>query len=275
MDVLAQNRTLHEAQAHMERLPNYFDWVYGFYKDLIRGTVVELGCGAGLGLRVYRHQAVRIVAVDFNPELLRRIRAVYPGEQIETRSIDLIGDWNALREIRADVVILMDVLEHFKDDATLFRRAVDLLAPGGHVIAKVPAQQALYSDIDRASGHFRRYDRSDIEALLAAADVELRDLRQMNRLGALSYRLKRRSKTSFSRSFSTRQLQLINLLIPVLRRIDAALPGKGLSMVFAARKRPPDSAMTTRAPDSTFGSPAIQVHEGVGPPGLEPGTKGL
>jgi hypothetical protein len=58
------------------------------------------------------------------------------------------------------------VIEHIEDSTAELRRAVDLLAPGGHLLILVPAFNYLYSPFDKAIGHFRRYDKKILKAEL-------------------------------------------------------------------------------------------------------------
>ncbi len=67
-----------------------------------------------------------------------------------------------------DTIIYIDVLEHIEDDRAELERAAALLRPGGHVIILSPAHQNLYTPFDKAIGHFRRYNRSMLEALSPA-----------------------------------------------------------------------------------------------------------
>ena len=84
MGLLEQNRKYHEAQSSLELLPNYFSWTYGIFRHHITGNVVELGCGAGLGIRCYLDKAQKVFAVDHNDELLRRVKANNPTDKVET-----------------------------------------------------------------------------------------------------------------------------------------------------------------------------------------------
>ena len=165
MDLLAKNRTYHEAQSSMELLPNYYKWTYGKFRRYITGDVVELGCGSGTGIRCYLERAHHVYAVDHNDELLMRISQSFDTSKVTPIKADLMDDWHELKGIEADIVILMDVLEHFRDDEDFLQKAAALLKPGGKIAIKVPAQSALYSSIDEASGHFRRYDPEDLRRL--------------------------------------------------------------------------------------------------------------
>lgn len=243
-DLLSSNRTYHVAQSRMELLPGYYAWLYDGLKPYIGGTVVELGCGSGIGIAHYVGRTEKVIAVDYNDELLNWVSLRYGAAPVEARKVDLIDDWDALGDIVADSVLMMDVLEHFKDNEMIFRRAAGLLAPGGHLCVKVPAGRAAYSDLDRASGHFRRYDRDDIDRLAAISGLDIVRVQPMNVLGALAYRLKSRTgrRSNFSSTFSERQLQVINLMIPVIRCFDVArfLPGLSWVAIYRRPSHQPD-----------------------------------
>ncbi len=219
----------------MELLPNYYAWTYGLFRPWLTGEVVELGCGAGLGIATYLDRVRRVLAVDHDEALLERVRMAFPEERVRALKADLAGDWAELAGITADAVILMDVLEHFADDLGFLRKAAALVKPGGHLCVKVPAQARLYSPMDEASGHFRRYDPEDLRRLAAALGLAVVELTPINRLGGLAYRFRNRRPTNLSRSFTPLQLKAINLALPLVRRLDGVsrAPGLSLAAVFA------------------------------------------
>lgn len=68
----------------------------------------------------------------------------------------------------ADLVTLLDVLEHVADDrAFLADAVVPLLGSSGTLIVSVPAHPHLFSAHDEALHHERRYRRRDLLGLLA------------------------------------------------------------------------------------------------------------
>src|SRR5690606_23374527 len=69
-------------------------------------------------------------------------------------------------ERRYDVVCALDVIEHLPDDREAAAWMCGLLRPGGLLIVTVPAYQWLFSDHDRALGHYRRYTRPRLVATL-------------------------------------------------------------------------------------------------------------
>lgn len=227
----AANRVYHEAQDRMSLLPNYYAWICSHFAEHLSGSVLELGCGAGFVIRNYIGRVDSVFGVDLNPELLARLEAQYPGGKVRTACVDLRGDWHELGGLRADVIIALDVVEHFEDDGAFVEKLVRHLAPGGKVVLKVPAQSRLYNAMDEASGHFRRYDAEPLARLMQAHGFRTLALRHMNPAGAWGYRFKKQKQTNFSKTFSPGKLKLVNAVIPALALLDHVPGLKGLSLV--------------------------------------------
>lgn len=236
MELHDQNRTYHEAQDAMSHLPNYFRWTYGKFTPWIKGTVVELGCGAGHGVRYYIDQIEHLYAVDCNSRLLESLRDTYAGNKVTVINADLGNDWSALDTIRADTVIMMDVIEHFKDDEQLLARAAQLLKDNGRIVIKAPAQSNLYGEMDIASGHYRRYDRPDFRRLADKTGLQIKKIARLNPLGALAYGRRKKQNSNFSKSFSLWQLKGINAAMPLIQLLDAAPFLPGLSEICIMEK---------------------------------------
>ena len=60
------------------------------------------------------------------------------------------------------------MLEHIEHDHAELERAQRHLRPGGAVIVLSPAFEFLYSEFDRAVGHFRRYNKRSLAAAFPA-----------------------------------------------------------------------------------------------------------
>ncbi|MBX5153715.1 class I SAM-dependent methyltransferase [Rhizobium lentis] len=233
-DFTASNASYVSAQSKMALLPNYYKWTYSALKPYLRGKVVELAAGAGYGIGTYIDQTSKVIAVDHDPDLLRVLKSQYTD--VETLDVDLLGDWEEL-DGGADAIVMMDVVEHFEDDLAFLRKVHSKLKPGGHALIKVPAQEALYSQIDVASGHYRRYEEKMLRALAVSSGFEVCLLRHINVIGSMVYKRKKNNKSNFSKTFKSSQLKLINLLIPLIAAVDSILPGPGLSLV-AVLQRP-------------------------------------
>ena len=62
-------------------------------------------------------------------------------------------------ESKFDTILYLHVLEHIKDDVQEIKKATQKLNSGGHLIIMAPAHQKIYGNLDKAVGHFRRYEK--------------------------------------------------------------------------------------------------------------------
>jgi SAM-dependent methyltransferase len=145
-----------------------------------------------------------------------------------------------------DVVLLTDVLEHIENDADSAKRALQLLRPGGIIVATVPAYQWLYSPRDEEHHHFRRYSKERFQTLWALPNSEVAALSFYNSLlFPLAAAVRLASK------FAPRRATLNDLTMPprplntLLTRImqsESHFIGRipihfGLSLIGVVRKR--------------------------------------
>jgi SAM-dependent methyltransferase len=73
-----------------------------------------------------------------------------------------------------DTILYVDVLEHIEDDRREVRRAMDRLRPDGTLIVLSPAHQWLFTEFDRAIGHYRRYSAGSLREIIPAGLSERR-----------------------------------------------------------------------------------------------------
>lgn len=90
-----------------------------------------------------------------------------PGADV--RCVDLVsGDAGAkIADIRADVAVCCEVLEHLDDPMTFLRTASNALAPGATLVVTVPGGPR--SEFDRLIGHRRHYTPNTLRRLLESA----------------------------------------------------------------------------------------------------------
>lgn len=99
--------------------------------------------------RLTELNADRVYAVDIH----------YAVQQNENRLI-VCTDLHQVPSRSVDCAILMDVLEHVKDDVGLLRDVTRILTDAGELLITVPAHAFLWSEHDVFLGHFRRYTRA-------------------------------------------------------------------------------------------------------------------
>jgi hypothetical protein len=73
----------------------------------------------------------------------------------------------------ADLVLLMDVLEHVDDDTGLLREYLDKVSSGTRFLITVPAFQCLWSEHDEFLEHKRRYTLNQLETVVRNAGLTI------------------------------------------------------------------------------------------------------
>ena len=74
-------------------------------------------------------------------------------------------------------MLMLDVLEHIKEDAAAVRHVAEVLVPGGVFLLTVPALMGLWSRHDTANRHYRRYTRGSLRAVLEGAGFRIVSLK--------------------------------------------------------------------------------------------------
>ena len=202
-------------------------------------NVLDIGAGTGFFARqlLMRTQCRTATCID-------------PGYESETEEIvagKLIRFRRVWRSEAADLVLLMDVLEHVPDDGALLRSYVAAAAPGTRFIVTVPAFNWLWSEHDVFLEHYRRYTLGGITAVCRAAGLEIETscyfyatVLPLAVLQRLVSRL-RRPITGPARSQMRKHSPLVNRLLWFACRTElpwfCANRIAGLTAFVAARKR--------------------------------------
>ena len=97
----------------------------------------------------------------------------YDGNDSVKNGIIYLNDITMLNDNSIDCMIMMDVLEHIKNEEAFIESALRKLRIGGRLLITVPALQRLFSSHDTFLKHYRRYNRKQIIDLLARHDVHL------------------------------------------------------------------------------------------------------
>lgn len=79
----------------------------------------------------------------------------------------------AITESDADLVLLMDVLEHVDDDQGLLSDYVSKVPKGTTFLVTVPAFQFMWSEHDEYLEHKRRYTLEGLESVVRRCDLEI------------------------------------------------------------------------------------------------------
>ena len=232
------DRFISEDLRQMLLAPRYNEWLFSLIKPFLGTRVMEIGCGIGAVTGKILGAVDFLVGVEPNgecrKELGKRLGAD-PRFHLIPTTIETCN-LHELSALRVDTAVLVNVLEHIRDDRALIGRLSAFLHPGARIVLLVPACSRAYGTIDRAVGHFRRYDRTALAALLTDAGLSIECLRYSNLVGLFGWFFNNRIRRLPNQNNS--QIHVYDRLVPVLSRLERMFPPPlGMSLLGVARKR--------------------------------------
>src|SRR3954468_18672697 len=219
----------------------YHRWLLGEFSQFIGKRVVEVGAGTG---------SFSEMLLEMDPDSLSLVEPSEMFEQLEKNvaangNKTVIDLYNSIFEdvaekitaSKPDTIIYVNVLEHVEDDerelALIHRSLVD----GGRCLIFVPAMRSLFSEFDRDIGHFRRYQKRELETKAGNAGFKVIKSQYFDFAGILpwfvKYRLLR-SRTMGGGAVSAYD----DLVVPVMSRVESLMkPPIGKNVLMVAEKR--------------------------------------
>lgn len=127
--------------------------------------MLDVGAGSGFFSRqlLARTSAREATCVDPN----------YPADSDTEVAGKPLSMRRAVAASAADLVLMMDVIEHVADDQALVAHYVDLSAPGTRFVVTVPAFMWLWSGHDVFLEHYRRYTLTHLRKALEASGLQV------------------------------------------------------------------------------------------------------
>jgi SAM-dependent methyltransferase len=222
----------------MSKAENYRRWLFAIAAPYVTGNVLEVGGGIG----------------NFTPELAgvaRSVTSIEPNAYCHAR---LLAKTQGLPNVRVynttvealdlcvpvadafDTVILMNVLEHIKDDEGVLRKLQQRLSPTGRIVVLVPAGPWAFGSTDERLGHYRRYSKSSARGLMNRLGLEVEILRYYNFIGVWAWWWN--AKVGQRQSQNDAQIYLFDkYFVPVISRIEEVFrPPLGQSLLVVGRQ---------------------------------------
>jgi SAM-dependent methyltransferase len=209
-------------------------WVFSRFSRYLGRHILEVGCGSGNFTTLMAAGGHKVTGCDLHApyvDIARARLADYPAARVmcaDATQADFEGGY--------DTVVLLDVLEHIEDDVGFLARLRATLQPGGRIIIKVPAYRWLYCGMDRAIGHYRRYDRASLRDTLRAGGFDVVEQRYFNVPAVLGWFLN--GKLLGRTTPPAEQLAAFERLVPLFRFFeDVTKIPFGVSLIAVGEKK--------------------------------------
>ena len=162
----------------------HINYCLSFINKFIKGDIIEIGAGCGSFTKNYYDSKIKSLILTETDQLnitnLQKKFEKNSNIRISDLSIDKIQN-------KFDTILYLHVLEHIKEDVNELKNAKNKLNDEGHLVIMVPAHQKIYGNLDKAVGHFRRYEKDFFKKNLL--DLELVSFRYLDSMGYLLYYL--------------------------------------------------------------------------------------
>jgi SAM-dependent methyltransferase len=132
------------------------------------GRALEVGCGSGALLYDLAARGFSAVGVESSTAAREMATRLLAGQKNVTVTDSVPEELEAF-----DYLFSFEVLEHIEDDQAALRDWVRRLKPGASCLLSVPATSAKWNMMDVWAGHYRRYDRPDVERLVRGAGLTI------------------------------------------------------------------------------------------------------
>jgi len=133
--------------------------------------ILEVGCSSGFFLRLLleRMPEAFLIGSDYVPGPLLQLSRDLPGLPLLQFDVTRCP----LPSQSLDAVVLLNVLEHIKDDSAAMAQVFRILKPGGIAVIEVPAGPRLFDAYDKLLMHERRYSSSQLKKLVLGVGFEI------------------------------------------------------------------------------------------------------
>ncbi|MDO8269813.1 MAG: class I SAM-dependent methyltransferase [Candidatus Levybacteria bacterium] len=220
----------------LEGADNYNKWIASSLMPHVKSPALEIGAGTG-NISEYFTHIKDLVLSDNDSQLVRKLSEKFKKNvNIAVEVLDVASNISKVKR-QFKTIFAINVLEHIEDDLKALQNMNMLLEKGGRVVLLVPAKKFAFTDLDKNLGHFRRYEKNELQEKIKHAGFELEKIEFFNFLGLLSWLVRDRVSRG-EEHLKKSHVKLFDFIVPILKVIEpkSRLP-IGISLIVVARKK--------------------------------------
>jgi SAM-dependent methyltransferase len=205
-----------ETLRRMAKVSHYNRWIAQKIGPYVGDRILEIGAGIG---NIAEHFLDRqlLVVIDIQPEAVAVLNRRYAADRhVHPTLGDIVAPEtvHSLTDRQFDTAMCTNVLEHIEHDEQALLHMAQLIRPGGYVVLFVPAGAYMYGTLDRALGHYRRYEAKALRTLIERAGLQVERLEYCNVVGIAGWWFN--SRVMKREILAEGHLKLFNALAPAL-----------------------------------------------------------
>ena len=134
--------------------------IYSEVAKIVNGKVADIGFGTGFGTHLFNVKAKEVYGYEIDEDAIKFSRAIFPFKNLCFEHGDIT---NGISGADFDYVVMIDVLEHVKQEMAALRNIKEMLRGGGTFIMSTPNRLSRYR---KAENHYREYAPKELEGKL-------------------------------------------------------------------------------------------------------------
>lgn len=223
---------------------NYYAWILEQLRPHLGRQILDIGGGFGSHLEPLVKEGQNIFSIDLSEASVQVMQdrfKDYPNFEAHPLDFGSVDGQSQLVVHHFDTIMCLNVLEHIEDDLGALKHMYTILeAQQGTLLLQVPAHPWLYGSLDALAGHYRRYNRTTLRAVLTQAGFDVKRLYYFNSFGVLPWFINARilkPRALATRGVGTQIKIFDRYIVPVIRQVEdlIRLPfGQSLIAVAAA-----------------------------------------
>lgn len=149
--------------------------IYEQVAKTVSGLVADIGCGTGFGTHLLSRNADYVTGYEVDSTAMGFAQRAFSNGKINFYGADITdGVWD---QGGFDYVVMIDVIEHIKNDTAAVKNCEGLLNANGTFICSTPNRLSRYRKSDH---HVREYSPDELKELLSSV---------FNNVGMVDYKL--------------------------------------------------------------------------------------
>ncbi len=219
----------------------YNQWIFDIIRPYCKGNIIEIGSGIGNISQLLLKENLSVVLSDLRENYCQTLRDEFGHLENPPRIVNLDlahPDFNNVYTgllNSFDSLVILNVLEHIKDDHQAIQNCYSLLKDGGHLIVFVPALQSLYNRFDKGLEHYRRYNKKTLSEVISQNKFTVLHRQYMNFVGIFGWFVS--GKILGNKIVPDKQVRLYNKLVPVFKVVDKIILNSiGLGVICVGKK---------------------------------------
>jgi SAM-dependent methyltransferase len=145
---------------------------YVLATDLVKGNLLEVGCGEGRGIDWLLPKVTSYTAIDKIEPVIKGLKKKYPAATFYSGNIPPLS---VFADNSFDSIVSFQVIEHIEDDHLFFQEIHRILKPGGLALITTPNRPL---SLSRNPWHIREYTAQELTNLarLFFSDVTMKGI---------------------------------------------------------------------------------------------------